>query len=160
MAGHMVSTLMYFSSQVAGPASRGSKLVLKRQKLTKSDHIILEDTSRCEFIQGFLAIHDLADKFSPGVHSGPPFKLHWSGSTYVAFSSFRTIFYCFLTLNFSGGKARATTIDTDHQFNVAIAELLKKNKATCKVGVEFDTDEMDGFRVRNRVCNLSVCLLA
>jgi hypothetical protein len=82
--GHMVSALMNFSSQVAGPASRGSKLVMKRIKLTKSDHIILEGMTRCEFIQAFLTIHKLDDKFSPGVHSGPPFKLHWSRSTYVA----------------------------------------------------------------------------
>ena len=82
---------MYFSSQVAGPVSRGSKLVLRRQKLTKSDHIILEDTSRSDFIQGFLAIHDLADKFSLGDHSGPPFKLHWSGSMYVTFLLLRRI---------------------------------------------------------------------
>jgi hypothetical protein len=54
--------------------------------------------------------------------------------------------------HYSGGKAGATTIDNDHQFNVAMAALLKKNKATCQVGVEFDTDEMNGFRVRNRVC--------
>ena len=65
-------------------------------------------------------------------------------------------FYSILTLDLSGGKAGATTIDTDHQFNVAMVELLKKNKATCQVGVEFDTDEMDGFQVRNRVCTLSI----
>ena len=42
VVGHMVSVLMNFSSQVAGPVSCGSKLVMKRIKLMKSDHIILE----------------------------------------------------------------------------------------------------------------------
>ena len=36
-----------------------------------------------------------------------------------------------------------------------MAELPEKNKPFGKVGVEFDRDEMDGFRVRNRVCSLS-----
>jgi hypothetical protein len=82
-AGHMVSALMHFSSQVAGPASRGSKLVVRRAKLTKSDHILLEGATRCEFIKAFLVIHDLADRFSPGIHFGPPFKMYWTGSMYV-----------------------------------------------------------------------------
>lgn len=52
----------------------------------------------------------------------------------------------------SGGKGGATTIDTDHQFSVAMGALMKKNKTTCQAGVEFDADEMDGFRIRHRVC--------
>jgi hypothetical protein len=51
----------------------------------------------------------------------------------------------------SGGKAGATTINNDRQFSVALAALLKRNKAVCQVGVEFDVDEMEGFRIRNRV---------
>jgi hypothetical protein len=142
--GHLVSALMIFSSQVAGPISRGAKLVSKRVKLTKSDHIVLEGTSRSEFIQHFLAIHGLADVFSLGVHSGPPFKLHWTGSAYVTpFCSVLPV--VFIACTHSGGKGGATTIDNDHQFAVAMTALLKKNKDTCQVGVEFDTDEMDGF---------------
>ena len=38
----------------------------------------------------------------------------------------------------------------------AKVELLKKYKATCQVGVEFNTDEMDRFQVHNHVCTLSV----
>jgi hypothetical protein len=54
-------------------------------------------------------------------------------------------------LFYSGGKAGATTINNDRQFSVALAALLKKNKGICQVGVEFDVDEMDGFRIRTRV---------
>jgi hypothetical protein len=54
-------------------------------------------------------------------------------------------------LDASGGKAGATTIDNDHQFSVAMGALMKKNKTTCQAGVEFDVDEMDGYRIRNAV---------
>ncbi|KIM82708.1 hypothetical protein PILCRDRAFT_7620 [Piloderma croceum F 1598] len=77
-AGHMASALMHISSQVAGPASHSSKLVVRRAKLTKSDHIILEDATHCDFIKGFPVIHNLADKFNPGIHFGPLFKMYWT----------------------------------------------------------------------------------
>lgn len=51
----------------------------------------------------------------------------------------------------SGGKGGATTIDNDHQFSVAMGALMKKNRTTCQAGVEFDVDEMDGYRIRNGV---------
>jgi hypothetical protein len=54
-------------------------------------------------------------------------------------------------MSYSGSKASATTINNDHQFSVALAALLKKNKTICQVGVEFDVDEMDGFCICTRV---------
>jgi hypothetical protein len=51
----------------------------------------------------------------------------------------------------SGGKAGAPTIETDHQFEVITEALFKKNKKTCQIGVEFDTDTMEGFRIRRQV---------
>jgi len=42
-------------------------------------------------------------------------------------------------------------IDNDHQFGVAVAALLKKNKKTCQVGVEFDVDEMNGYHIHTCV---------
>jgi hypothetical protein len=51
----------------------------------------------------------------------------------------------------SGGKTGASTIENDHDFSVALAALMKKKKDTCGVGVEFDLDNMDGFRIRKRV---------
>jgi hypothetical protein len=78
--GHLVSVLMLFNVQVTGPAGRGSKLVTKRSKLTISETIVLEDISRTDFIAAFLAVHGLSEQYSPGVHSGPAFKLFWTGS--------------------------------------------------------------------------------
>lgn len=50
-----------------------------------------------------------------------------------------------------GGKGGATSIDNDHQFNVAIQTLLIKDKTKCQVAVEFDVDTMDGYRTCSRV---------
>ena len=55
----------------------------------------------------------------------------------------------------SGGKSGASTIETDHEWDVARAALMKKNKDTCGVSVEIDVDAMDGFRIRKRVCFIS-----
>ena len=48
----------------------------------------------------------------------------------------------------SSGKGRATTVDNDHQFFVAIQALLAKGKGKCQVAVEFDVDAMDGYRTQ------------
>jgi len=86
--GHNVSVHMNYSAQVAGPISRGSKLITKKAKLISIDIIVLEDISRVAFIKSFLAIHELEDKFAAGAISGPPFKMSWTGSVYVSFHSF------------------------------------------------------------------------
>lgn len=80
-AGHLVSVTMAFTAPEAsyGP-SRAPKLIMKKSKTTKSDHIVVEGSNRTSFIQKFLSIHDLSDQYSPGVHSGPGFKLWWTGS--------------------------------------------------------------------------------
>jgi hypothetical protein len=45
-------------------------------------------------------------------------------------------------------------IESDREYMIAVDALLKKNKATCQVGVEFDVDGMEGFRIsRKRVCS-------
>lgn len=51
----------------------------------------------------------------------------------------------------SGGKTGAITIDSDRDYEVAIKALSKKNRDLCQVSVEFDTDCMEGFRIRKRV---------
>jgi hypothetical protein len=57
-----------------------AKLTMKAKKTSKSDHIILESITRTEFVRAYLGVHDLGDQYSPGVHSGPSFKLWWAGS--------------------------------------------------------------------------------
>ncbi|KAG2046309.1 hypothetical protein BDR06DRAFT_1014292 [Suillus hirtellus] len=91
--------------------ARGAKLVIKKFKTVKSVHNVLEDITRTTFMEKFLAIHGCADQYSPGVHYGPGFKLSWTGSP--------------------GGKSGATTIENDHDFNVAISALMKKKKDAC-----------------------------
>jgi hypothetical protein len=78
LAGHLVSITMAFT----GPeqTARGSKVSMKKLRTAKSDHIVIENTSRGAFIKSFLAVNDLADQYSPGVHTGPSFKLWWAGS--------------------------------------------------------------------------------
>jgi hypothetical protein len=61
----------------------------------------------------------------------------------------------------SGGKSGASTIETDHEWDVARAAVMKKNKDTCGVSVEIDVDAMDRFRIRKRVCAISfTCVIA
>lgn len=62
------------------------------------------------------------------------------------------IFICPLHTQYDssgGGKSGAVTIETDHEYAVAVAALLKKNKPA--VLVEFDIDQMEGFRICKRV---------
>ena len=51
----------------------------------------------------------------------------------------------------SSGKSGATTIESDHDFNVVIYTDEEEKLDTCGVSVEFDVDSMDGFRIRKRV---------
>jgi hypothetical protein len=61
-------------------AGRAPKLTMKKSKTTKSNHIVIEKATRSTFIQNFLSVHELSDQYSPGVHSGPSFKLWWARS--------------------------------------------------------------------------------
>ncbi|KAG1760803.1 hypothetical protein EDD22DRAFT_763208, partial [Suillus occidentalis] len=72
--GHLVSILMNFSLHTQGPVTCGLK-VIKKSKLIKSNYIVLEGITHIDFITAYLSTHGLLDQFSPGVHSGPPFKL-------------------------------------------------------------------------------------
>ncbi|KIJ96371.1 hypothetical protein K443DRAFT_107389, partial [Laccaria amethystina LaAM-08-1] len=128
-AGHLISVGMVFSlAPVPGPGGRAPKGLVKQKPRTKMTNIVLDKISRSDFIKAFLATHNLSDKYSPGVHSGPDFKLWWSGSP--------------------GGKSGAATIQTDGDFHVVLQHLLSKPKAKCTVSVEFDLDDMMGFRIQ------------
>ena len=54
----------------------------------------------------------------------------------------------------SGGKSGAATIQTDDEFHVTLGHLLSKPKAKCMVSVEFDLDNMTGFRIQQPVRHL------
>ncbi|KIK93182.1 hypothetical protein PAXRUDRAFT_145638 [Paxillus rubicundulus Ve08.2h10] len=108
-----------------------AKTLLEKQWTIKSDHIKLSNINCTDFIKAWLKVHDLNEQFSPGVHSGPEFRMWWTGS--------------------SGGKAGATTVANNHDFGVAKASVLKKKKVSCIVNVEFDVDMMDGYCIQKRV---------
>ena len=57
-----------------------AKIVIKKGRIIKSDHIKLVEMGRAEFIKAWLKIHELDEQFSPGIHSGPNFKMWWTGS--------------------------------------------------------------------------------
>ncbi|KAI1785072.1 hypothetical protein LXA43DRAFT_900555, partial [Ganoderma leucocontextum] len=130
-AGHLVSVTITYSTPAPanGRSSRAQKKT-KSEKVVKSDHIVLDGTSPVNFIQAALAVHELQEQYRAGTYSGPPIKIWWTGS--------------------SGGKSGASTIDNDREFQVTRTEILRKHKDSCKVNVEFDLDNMDGFRVRKR----------
>ncbi|KJA18810.1 hypothetical protein HYPSUDRAFT_118568, partial [Hypholoma sublateritium FD-334 SS-4] len=131
--GHLVNICLVFALPVAAAPTnsrRGASTAAAKKKgqTIKMDNIVLEGICRVDFIKAFLSTHGLADKFSPGIHSGPPFKLWWKGS--------------------SGGKSGAPSIQTDGDFDIALAALLQKsNKGKVQVSVEIDLDHMDGYRI-------------
>ncbi|KAF9225177.1 hypothetical protein BS17DRAFT_801307 [Gyrodon lividus] len=128
--GHLISICMIQTVPEKSLTNGCAKTLLKKQRTIKSDHIKLSNFGHTDFIKAWLKAHDLDKQFSPGVHSGPEFRMWWTGS--------------------SGGKAGATTITNDHDFGIAKASVLKKKKDSCVVNVEFDVDMMDGYRIRKR----------
>ncbi|KAL6303947.1 hypothetical protein BKA93DRAFT_734171, partial [Sparassis latifolia] len=104
--------------------------ITEKIKTLKFDYIILEGISRTMFITKILGVHDLADQYSPSVHSGPIFKLWFTGSR--------------------GGKTSAASIENDRDFSITLETLLHKNKKSCTVSVELDLDSMEGFCTRKR----------
>jgi len=114
------------------------------------DTIRLNTVSCIDFIKAILKIHGLAKTFSPGVHSGPKFKIWWTGARFVP----RPCPFCLvLTALSSGGKGGAPLIQNDHQFGVMLAALLKKDKSKVHISVEIDLDDMEGFRIKQVVSN-------
>ena len=77
--------MVYSVAAAPGPGGRAPKGLVKQKPKTKMTNIVLDKITRADFIKAFLATHNLSDKYSPGVHSGPDFKLWWSGSPYVFF---------------------------------------------------------------------------
>jgi hypothetical protein len=82
--GHMVSITMIYSAMEAGKGSRALKPLIKKHKNAKFDYIKIGELDRKAFICEWLRVHDLSEQYSPGIHSGPSFKLWWTGSAYVS----------------------------------------------------------------------------
>ena len=79
---HLVNVTLVYPSMTAVPTGRG-KAVPKKSKITKMDAISLDSITRVDFVKAFLGVHGISDKFAPGVHSGPDFKMWWNGARFV-----------------------------------------------------------------------------
>ena len=79
-AGHLVNVTLLYSEPLPAPGPRAKVAAPKKGRITKLDNIVLEATTRVDFIKAFFRTHNVDDKYSPGVHSGPDFKFWWSGS--------------------------------------------------------------------------------
>lgn len=86
---YLVQALMGYIEQLRGPPSRGSKVVTKPVHLTKMVRVELQGISRAAFIHVFLTAHGLGDDYAAGPHSGPNFKMWWTGIPYV-----QLLLYC------------------------------------------------------------------
>ncbi|KAJ7229586.1 hypothetical protein C8J57DRAFT_1251772 [Mycena rebaudengoi] len=133
LAGNQVSVVMLYSTLEKPTGSRVTKPTTKKHKTSKFDYIKIQELSRCDFVTAALKVHESDGEYSPGVHNGPSFKMSWTGS--------------------SGGKAGAVTIDNDRDWQLAAGAVSKKNMAA--IVVEFDLDQMEGYRVRKRSPSLS-----
>ncbi|KIK05387.1 hypothetical protein K443DRAFT_3876 [Laccaria amethystina LaAM-08-1] len=124
-AGHLINVTHLYSKlpPVQGPCTRPA--APKKGKITKLDNIILEGTTCVNFIKAFFRAHNINDQYSPGVHSGPDFKLWWSSS--------------------SGRKTGAHSIQNNTQFMIALQALHKQGKNKTHVSIEFNIDAMEGF---------------
>ena len=75
--------MIFTAADKAYSASRVTKLVMKKMKTIKSEHIVLDNITHTEFTKEVFQVHDLSDQFSPGINMGPRFKLSWAGSPKV-----------------------------------------------------------------------------
>jgi len=83
--GYLVNvTHMYTLTELTVGSSRNMKPAAPKKKATTTlGNIVLEGVMHVDFVKAFLSVHDLQTQFAPGIHSGPPFKLSWTGSTCV-----------------------------------------------------------------------------
>ena len=66
---------------MAAPTGQG-KAVPKKSKITKME-ISLDSIMCVDFVKAILGVHHISDKFAPGVHSGPDFKMWWNGTRFI-----------------------------------------------------------------------------
>lgn len=93
MNGHRTSVFVLYTEvvAVAGRTSRSSagktkeKTKEKTVQSVKTDHIVLEGSSRVNFVNAALAVHDLATQYQAGQLSGPAVKIWWTGAGYGLF---------------------------------------------------------------------------
>lgn len=83
VVGHSVTVNMVFTATEKTMTTRGVKVSSKKIGNPRMENMVLPGMTRSEFIIAALQVHEVANQFSPGVHSGPSFKIWWTGSPYV-----------------------------------------------------------------------------
>ena len=80
--GHLVNVTHTYTSMDSTTSSfqNAKPAAPKKKAMMMLGNIVLEGITRVDFIKVFLSTHNLHTQFAPGIHSGPPFKLLWSGS--------------------------------------------------------------------------------
>ena len=78
--GHVVNITLLYTEPAPALGDRTKAAAPKKGKITKMDNIVLEGTTRVDLIKAFFRTHNIDDKYSPGIHSGPDFKFWWTGS--------------------------------------------------------------------------------
>ena len=107
--------MVYSIAAAPGPGGHAPKGLVKQKPKTKMTNIVLDKITHADFIKAFLATHNLSDKYSPGVHSGPDFKLWWSGSPYVLFFILKLSPHLFAVVENPGQQlSRQTTTSILH----------------------------------------------
>ena len=76
---YLIQVTMAYVEQARGPPARGSKILSKERTVTKMVNAPLRGISRAEFVHVFLNAHALGDEYAAGPHSGPLFRLWWTG---------------------------------------------------------------------------------
>ncbi|KAE9384009.1 hypothetical protein BT96DRAFT_950871, partial [Gymnopus androsaceus JB14] len=102
---YLISVIKFYSAVDASAPTKLGKLKVKKESSQLTDRIPITTLTRQEFITRFLKVHNLDEKYAPGPHSGPTFKVYWSG------------FIC-LVHWVSGTKTAATIVLDDHQYQI------------------------------------------
>lgn len=76
----MVSVTMVYSVPEKAPGSNQlGKTVMKKHWNSKFDCVKISQLDWVSFIHKWLRIYEVSDQYSLGIHSGPPFKMWWTG---------------------------------------------------------------------------------
>jgi hypothetical protein len=132
-----------FRADTTGPVSCGGKAKVTKTMQTKPCKMVFEGMTRENVAREALQVHGLENDYTTQY----PFKIWWTGSVYVF--NFPNIFVTDLVYS-RGGEKKATFIENDTELELCASQLLKKT-GKCDVGIMYDIDTMDSFRVRKRV---------
>ncbi|KAJ7051597.1 hypothetical protein C8F01DRAFT_639347 [Mycena amicta] len=129
-----VSVVVHYPEPLkSAPSAYRSKNQPKMLKTAKLVVIDINTATRGSVVTAMLEAHALEKDYALGAHSGPPFKMSWTGS--------------------SGGKSGAPIIDTDTDFGIALAALKKKTGPA--VVIEYNLNDMEGHRILKKRLSFS-----